>query len=228
MERQSSRIQKHVASEQFRGRKRDRCVLDESSVQLSKQLVADVDGVHLQNFASVVEPGHSRSKKRPNSRGSGLAVEMDRFPPCRNRRVHDVLSPALPEANGRRTDHADRSETAEAGARTAPGCALNKSYGCELKIRSVVRISDYDHGLVRLRFKQKTGMGAFRGETTEQVGALQRLCRSALGKRRADDDFAERAALYRSTRRGLDCAGRIGGRRRVNSAIALVNHGRPV
>src|SRR6266852_1036471 len=117
---------------------------------------------------------------------------MDRFPPCRNRRVHDVLSPALPEANGRRTDHADRSETAEAGARTASGCALNKFYGCELKIRSVVRISDYDHGLVRLRFKQKTGMGAFRGETTEQVWVIDRVCRGALGLRLPDDRWVER------------------------------------
>src|SRR5438876_127801 len=147
---------------------------------------------------------------------------MDRFPPCRNRRVHDVLSPALPEANRRRTDHADRSETAEAGARTASGCGLNKFYGCELKIRSVVRISDYDHGLVRLRFKHKTGMGAFRGDTTEQVGALQRLCRSASGKRRADDDFAERAALYRSTRRALNCAGRIGGRRNSDPSLQQI------
>src|SRR5438093_13341286 len=153
---------------------------------------------------------------------------MDRFASCRNRRVHDVLSPALPEANGRRTDHADWSETKKTKARTATARALRPIYVCELKTRSVVRISDYDHGLVRLRFNQKTGMGAFRGETTEQVGALQRLCRSALGKRRTDDDFAERAALYRSTRRGLDCAGRIGGRRRVNSPIALVNHGWPV
>src|SRR5260370_16652753 len=114
---------------------------------------------------------------------------MDRFPPCRNRRVHDVLSPALPEANGRRTDHADRSETAEVGARTASGCALSKSYGCELKIRPVVRISDYDHGLVRLRFKQKTGMGAFRGETTEQARPLHRLCRSPLAHARPADTF---------------------------------------
>src|SRR5207253_10732500 len=106
---------------------------------------------------------------------------MDRFAPCRNRRVHDVLSPAIPEANRRRTDHADRSESAEAGARTASGCALNKCYGCELKIRSVVRISDYDHGLVRLRFKQNTGMGACRGDTTEHVGALHLLCRSMMG-----------------------------------------------
>src|SRR5207244_11879482 len=110
---------------------------------------------------------------------------MDRFASCRNRRVHDVLSPALPEANGRRTDHADWSAPKKTKARTATARALRPIYVCALKTRSVVRISDYDDGLAGLRFNQKTGMGAFRRETTEQVGAQRRLGRGAVRARRA-------------------------------------------
>jgi len=36
------------------------------------------------------------------------------------------------------------------------------------------------------------------------------------------NDVVERTSLYRSTRRRLDCGGRLAGRRRIDSSVALV------
>src|SRR5580704_16138639 len=71
-------------------------------------------------------------------------------------------------------------------------------------------------------------MGSRRIEAAEQMGPLQRLRRSALGKRRTLDDAPKRAALHRPRRHGLDRASRIASGWRIYSAIALVAHGRTV
>ena len=66
-----------------------------------------LDGTHLQNFSGVLEPGKPRTKDRTDFARSRLATEMDRFAARGDRRVHDVLSPAVPKTNRRRTDHVD-------------------------------------------------------------------------------------------------------------------------
>src|SRR6184192_1307572 len=86
-------------------------MLDEPSIQLSGHLVAYLDGTHLQNFSGVLEPGKSRTKHRADFARSRLATEMDRFAACSDRSVHDVLSPAVPKTNRRRTDHAFSSKS---------------------------------------------------------------------------------------------------------------------
>ena len=76
-------------------------VLDEPSIQLSGNLVAHLDGSYLQNFSGLLESGKSRSKHRADIARSRLAIEMDRFAARGDRRVHDVLSPAIPKTNRR-------------------------------------------------------------------------------------------------------------------------------
>src|SRR5438034_11794923 len=120
---------------------------------------------------------------------------MDGFRPCRNRRLHDVLSSALPETNRRRTDYADWSDIEKPRARTAAARALKRIYGCELEIRQIVGLSTLDGGFGGLRFGRKTGVGPVGGEAAEQMGALQRACRRAVGRRRAHDESCERTVF---------------------------------
>src|SRR5882762_10805613 len=80
-------------------------------------MVADMDRIDLQNVASVLESRQSRTEHRADFAGPGLAIEVDRVAAHCHRRVHDVLSPALPETNGRRTDSAFASKTAKAETR---------------------------------------------------------------------------------------------------------------
>ena len=81
-------------------------------------LVAHLDGTYLQNFSGVLESGKSRSKHRADFARSRLAIEMDRFTARGDRRVHDVLSSAIPKTNRRRTDHVFGSEAKESNSRT--------------------------------------------------------------------------------------------------------------
>src|SRR6266849_6642106 len=80
-------------------------------------MVADMDRIDLQNVASVLESRQSRPEHRADFAGPGLAIEVDRVAAHCHRRVHDVLSPALPETNGRRTDSSFTSKTAKAETR---------------------------------------------------------------------------------------------------------------
>ena len=93
-------------------------VLDEPSIELSGNLVAHLDGTYLQNFSGLLESGKSRSKHRADIARSRLAIEMDRFPARSDWRVYDVLSPAIPKTNRRRTDHVFGSEAKESNSRT--------------------------------------------------------------------------------------------------------------
>ena len=103
-------IQKYAARCDCRRRDCHRLVLDEPSIQLSGYLVAYLDGTHLQNLSGVLESGKPRAKYRADFARSRLAIEMDRFAARGDRRLHDVLSPAVPKTNRRRTDHAFGSE----------------------------------------------------------------------------------------------------------------------
>src|SRR5436189_4749822 len=81
-------------------------MLDEPSIQLSWHLVAHLDRTHLQNLSGVLESGKPRTKQRADFARSRLAIEMDRFTARGDWCIHDVLSPAVPKTNRRRTDHA--------------------------------------------------------------------------------------------------------------------------
>src|SRR5713101_8779721 len=65
-----------------------------------------------------MESGKSRTKHRADFARSRLALEMDWVAAFGDRRVHDVLSPALPKTNRRRTDPAFGSGTAKPPAGT--------------------------------------------------------------------------------------------------------------
>src|SRR6266850_6083313 len=91
-------------------------MLDEPSIQLSWNVAAHLDRANLQNLSGVLEPRKPGTKHRADFAGSRLAIEMDRFTAGGDWRVHDVLSPAVPKTNRRRTDHAFSSK------------ANNKSY----------------------------------------------------------------------------------------------------
>src|SRR5467141_582024 len=80
-------------------------------------MVADMDRIDLQNVASVLESRQSRPEHRANLARPGLVIEVDRVAAHCRRRVHDVLSPALPETNSWRTDSAFASKTAKAETR---------------------------------------------------------------------------------------------------------------
>src|SRR5437016_13012773 len=66
-------------------------MLDESSLQFSEHLVANLERPNLQDVTGVVESGKSRAKHDSNSARPRLALEMDRFAPDRDRRVPVVL-----------------------------------------------------------------------------------------------------------------------------------------
>src|SRR5713226_9493331 len=80
-------------------------------------MVADMDRIDLQNVASVLESRQSRPEHRADFAGPGLAIEVDRVAAHCRRRFHDVLSPAISQTNGRRTDSAFTSKTAKAETR---------------------------------------------------------------------------------------------------------------
>ena len=97
-------------------------MLDEQSVQFSRAMVAYLDGTHLQNFSGVLESGKPRTKYSANFARSGLAIEMDRFAHRCNRRVHDVLSAAVPKTNRRRTDYGVGSDSRDKRYKTGSRC----------------------------------------------------------------------------------------------------------
>src|SRR6185312_15159107 len=97
-------------------------MLDEQSVQFSRAMVAYLDGTHLQNFSGVLESGKPRTKYSANFARSGLAIEMDRFAARCNRRVHDVLSAAVPKTNRRRTDYGVGSDSRDKRYKTGSRC----------------------------------------------------------------------------------------------------------
>src|SRR4051812_18894633 len=99
MQRQPGWIQKHGARRDCRWRDCHWRVLDESSLQFSRPMVADVDRVDVQTLAGVVEPGKYQSKHCADFARSRLVFEMDRFAARGDRRIHDVLSSAVPETN---------------------------------------------------------------------------------------------------------------------------------
>src|SRR3954466_7350771 len=67
-------------------------MLDEQSIQLSRCLVAHLDGAHLQDVTGVVEPGESGPKHDPDPARSGLAVEVDRLNLDLQRNLYALLS----------------------------------------------------------------------------------------------------------------------------------------
>ena len=83
-------------------------MLDESSLQFSRRVVADLDRADLYKISQASwNPENLSSKHRADSARSGLAPEMDRLASDRQRSVHDVLFAPVPAANRRRTDHAE-------------------------------------------------------------------------------------------------------------------------
>src|SRR5207253_11180310 len=83
-------------------------MLDESSLQFSGQLVANLERPYLQDVAGIVESGESRTKHDSNFAGPRLAFEMDRFAPGRDRRVPVVLCEKISPAVRHRENQTDR------------------------------------------------------------------------------------------------------------------------
>src|SRR5438045_4291116 len=100
-------------------------------------MVAHLDWPHLQNLAGIMESRKPRAKHRADFARSRLALEMDRVAPRGDRRVHDVLSPALPETNRGRTDSAFGSRTAKPPAGTDWRSSSNWTLKCSDGIRRV-------------------------------------------------------------------------------------------
>src|SRR5438045_9594916 len=98
-------------------------------------MVAYVDWPHLQNLASIMESRKPRPKHRADFTRSRLALEMDRLAAGGDRGVHDVLSPALPETNRRRTDPAFGSRTAKQKAGTDSRFRGNWRWKCSAGFR---------------------------------------------------------------------------------------------
>src|SRR6266404_8265195 len=92
-------------------------MLDEPSIQLSWNVAAHLDRANLQNLSGVLESGKPGTKHCADFARSRLATEMDRFAARRNRRVHDVLSSAVPKTNRGRTDHAPCSRAGASHSR---------------------------------------------------------------------------------------------------------------
>ena len=82
-------------------------MLDESSIQFSGELVANVERPYLQDVAGIVESGESRTKHNSNFAGSRLAFEMDRFASGRDRRVPVVLCEKISAAVRHRENQTD-------------------------------------------------------------------------------------------------------------------------
>src|SRR5580765_1013220 len=91
-------------------------------------MVAHLDRPHLQNLAGVMESGKSWTKHRADFARSRLAFKMDRVAARRDRRVHAVLSPALPQTNRRRTDNANYSKAENKNCQRE-GCRRNHKLG---------------------------------------------------------------------------------------------------
>src|SRR5436305_11137495 len=69
-----------------------------------------------------MEPGKPGAKHGANLARPRLALEMDRLVAGGDRRVHDVLSPAVPKTNRRRTDHAFSSTSGEGNCQRGSCC----------------------------------------------------------------------------------------------------------
>src|SRR5437764_6419742 len=83
-------------------------MLDESSLQFSGQLVANLERPNLQDVTGVVESGESRAKHDSNFARPRLALEMDRFASDRDRRVPVVLCEKIPTSVCHRENQTDR------------------------------------------------------------------------------------------------------------------------
>src|SRR5438874_7771667 len=97
-------------------------MLDESSLQFSGQLVANLERPDIQDVAGVVESGEPRAKHDSNFARSRLALEMDRFAPDRDRRVLFVLCEKNSAAVRHRENQTDRC--AFSGTARARSCSL--------------------------------------------------------------------------------------------------------
>src|SRR6266576_7179625 len=94
-------------------------MLDESSLQFSRQLVANLERPDLQDVAGILESGKPRAKHDSNFARPRLAFEMDRFAPGRDRRVPVVLCEKISPAVRHRENQTDRcafSGTGSAGS----------------------------------------------------------------------------------------------------------------
>src|SRR6476620_11120747 len=82
-------------------------MLDESSLQFSGQLVANLERPNLQDVTGVVESGESRAKHDSNFARPRLALEMGRFTPDCDRRVPVVLCEKISAAVRYRENQTD-------------------------------------------------------------------------------------------------------------------------
>src|SRR5437763_7268076 len=97
-------------------------MLDESSLQFSGELVANLERPNLQDVTGVVESGESRAKHDSNFARPRLALEMDRFAPDCDRRVPVVLCEKVSAAVRYRENQTDCF--AFSGSGRASSCGL--------------------------------------------------------------------------------------------------------
>src|SRR6266496_910122 len=103
-------------------------MLDESSLQFSRQLVANLERPDLQDVAGVVESGESREKHHSNFARPRLALEMDRFAPDRYRRVPVVLCEKIPPAVRHRKNQTDRCALSGVGSARSFGLVTARHF----------------------------------------------------------------------------------------------------
>src|SRR5437763_2873866 len=121
MQRCARWIQEHIADLDRRWRKRHRPVLDESSLQFSRQLVANLERPDFQDVAGVLESGKPRAKHDSNFARPRLAFEMDRFAPGRDRRIPVVLCEKISPAVRHRESQTDRCAFSGGGSARSRG-----------------------------------------------------------------------------------------------------------
>src|SRR5439155_13812464 len=97
-------------------------MLDESSLQFSRQLVANLERPDFQDVAGVVESRESRAKHDSNFAGPWLALEVDRFAPDCDRCVPVVVCEKISPAVRHRENQTDRC--AVSGVGSACSCGL--------------------------------------------------------------------------------------------------------
>src|SRR6266550_4808158 len=190
-------------------------MLDESSLQFSGQLVANLERPNLQDVTGVVESGESRAKHDSNFARPGLALEMDRFAPDCDRRVPVVLCEKVSAAVRYRENQTDCF--AFSGSGRASSCGL-------LAPRHFIR-----------KFDAKWAWRFPSGERTRPRVLIAAPRRNALGREKfamagTPSPAREARALPRVARHALMLfsppENRLRCRWRLNPARALVIHGR--
>src|SRR5438045_8691579 len=102
-------------------------------------MVANLDGIHLQNVTGLLEPGESRAKHDPDFARSGLVAEMDRLASHCLRDFHALLCERL-SATAQCVFSANPFASRRREASENAGFLLSLTSTCESRSRSYSRL----------------------------------------------------------------------------------------